>query len=350
MSDFDSARLDRIGSCLDEDVASGIIPGAVVLVESREEIVYERVSGYRDKPAGAKMAIDTIFRGASMTKPLVSVAIMMLVEEGKLQIWDPVSTYLPEFGSVKVGVERTDESGKRVLDLVPCAKPMTVQDLLRHTSGLTYAPFGATQVHAQYRAAGVGNLAETNETLVTKLAALPLVHQPGTTFEYSMSTDVLGRMVEVVSGKTLDVFLDERIFTPLGMKDTTFSLPAEKTRSIRATVAYGHGHESTQRRVRSGRSAARLSRRRRRYSHDRTRLSQVRARVARRRNRWRRSATLAQNRATDDERSSAAGLHVRSVYAFARHYRAVAGIRSGLRPRLCGAHARRSQSECGFRR
>ncbi len=228
MSAFDSARLDRIGEVLDADVAAGKIPGAVVIVASEDDVVYERVSGYRDKPADAKMSIDTIFRGASMTKPLVSVAAMMLVEEGRLQIWDPVSTYLPEFANVKVGVERTGDDGKRVLDLVPCAKPMTVQDLMRHTSGITYAAFGATMVHAQYRAAGVGNPAENNETLVRKLAALPLVFQPGTTFEYGMSVDVLGRIVEVVSGQSLDVVLEQRIFAPLRMTDTAFVLATGK--------------------------------------------------------------------------------------------------------------------------
>jgi CubicO group peptidase (beta-lactamase class C family) len=228
MSDFDSARLNRIGEVLDEDVAAGKIPGAVVIVARNGNLAYERASGYRDRPAEARISLDTIFRAASMTKPLVSVAALMLMEEGRLQLWDPVSTYLPEFASVKVGVERTDADGKRVLDLVPCVKPMTVQDLFRHTSGLTYAAFGATMIHAQYRAAGVGALHETNETLVTKLAALPLLYQPGTTFEYSMSTDVLGRVVEVVSGQTLDVFLDERIIAPLAMHDTTFRLPPEK--------------------------------------------------------------------------------------------------------------------------
>jgi CubicO group peptidase (beta-lactamase class C family) len=152
----------------------------------------------------------------------------MLMEEGALQLWEPVATYVPEFGKTKVGVERTDGDGKRVLDLVPCAKPMTVQDLFRHTSGLTYGPFGASLVHAQYRAAGVGSLADTNETLVAKLAALPLLYQPGTTFEYSVSTDVLGRVVEVISGQTLDAFLEQRILAPLGMHDTAFVLPEAK--------------------------------------------------------------------------------------------------------------------------
>jgi CubicO group peptidase (beta-lactamase class C family) len=228
MSHFHPTILERIGETLDGDVAAGKIPGAVVLVSRAGHLAYERVSGYRDRPSRAKVELDTIFRAASMTKPIVSVAALMLMEEGRLALWDPVSTYLPEFANLKVGVERTDEAGKRILELEPCAKPMTIQDLLRHTSGLTYAPFGATHVHAQYRAAGVGNLAETNETLVTKLAALPLLYQPGTTFEYGMSTDVLGRAVEAISGQTLDVFLEERILRPLGMVDTTFRLPPEK--------------------------------------------------------------------------------------------------------------------------
>ena len=228
MTDFDSARLDRIGAVLDADVAAGKIPGAVVIVARNGDVAYERASGFRDRPSQAPIALDTIFRAASMTKPLVSVAALMLMEEGTLQLWDPVSTYLPEFASLKVGVERMGDDGKKVLDTVPCAKQMTVQDLFRHTSGLTYAAFGATMIHAQYRAAAIGSLSDTNETLVTKLAALPLVFQPGTTFEYSMSTDVLGRVVEVVSGQTLDVFLQDRILGPLAMHDTTFRLPAEK--------------------------------------------------------------------------------------------------------------------------
>ncbi len=228
MTQFDSGRLARIGEILDADVAAGKIPGGVAIVSRDGRIAYERASGYRDRPSQAPVAIDTIFRGASMTKPLVSVAALMLMEEGKLQLWDPVATYLPEFANLKVGVERTGDDGRKILDTMPCAKPMTVQDLFRHTSGLTYAAFGATMVHAQYRAAGIGALTDTNETLVTKIAAIPLVYQPGTTFEYSMSTDVLGRVVEVVSGQTLDVFLQERILGPLAMHDTTFRLPAEK--------------------------------------------------------------------------------------------------------------------------
>ena len=227
MSQFEPVLLQRIGTALDADVAARKIPGAVVLVSRAGELAYECVSGFRDRPSNATMKIDTIFRAASMTKPIVSVAALMLMEEGRLQLWDPVATYLPEFAKVKVGVESTDDSGTRVLDFVPCVKAMTIQDLFRHTSGLTYAAFGGTQVHARYRAAGIGNLAETNETLVTKLASMPLLYQPGTTFEYGMSTDVLGRVVEVVSGKTLDVFLEERILGPLRMRDTSFRLAPE---------------------------------------------------------------------------------------------------------------------------
>jgi len=140
----------------------------------------------------------------------------MLVEEGKLQLWDPVSAYLPEFADVRVGVDRE-----------PPAQPMTVQDLLRHTSGLTFALFGSpTPVHKLYLEAGFGP-ADTNETMVRKLAALPLLHQPGTTFEYGMSFDVLGRIVEVLDGCELDAALEERIFRPLGMRDTGFTLAPE---------------------------------------------------------------------------------------------------------------------------
>ena len=141
----------------------------------------------------------------------------MLAEEGKLQLWEPVAKYLPEFGDVRVGVERAAP-----------IRPMTVQDLFRHTSGLTFGLFGGTPVHALYGAADLANRAQTNAEMVTKLAALPLLYQPGTTFEYGMSHDVLARVVEVVSGTELDAFLEERICAPLGMSDTAFALPPHK--------------------------------------------------------------------------------------------------------------------------
>jgi CubicO group peptidase (beta-lactamase class C family) len=217
MPAFDAARLERIATVFTNDVEAGAIPGAVVLVARGGEPAFFRAIGYRDRAANAELRTDTIFRGASMTKPMVSVAALMLVEEGRLQLWEPVAAYLPELGGVRVGVEG-----------VAPVRPMTVQDLFRHTSGFTFELFGDTPVHAAYREADAANRAQTNAEMVTKLAQLPLLFQPGTTFEYGMSTDVLGRVVEVVSGMELDAFLAERICAPLGMQDTAFVLPPHK--------------------------------------------------------------------------------------------------------------------------
>jgi CubicO group peptidase (beta-lactamase class C family) len=154
---------------------------------------------------------------------------MMLVEEGKLQLVSPVSAFLPEFKGVKVGVEKVnDGAGKPELVLEPPRREMTIHDLLRHTSGLTYGQFGDSLVKQEYRSANIGAPGESLAVVVSKLSQLPLAYQPGTTFEYSMSTDVLGRVVEVVSGMELDRFIAERITKPLGMPDTGFYLSAEQ--------------------------------------------------------------------------------------------------------------------------
>src|SRR5262245_30492443 len=155
------------------------------------------------------MTPDSIFRIASMTKPIVTVAAMMLIEEGKLDISAPVSQYLPEFKDLQVGVEKRDpNTGNTELALEPQKRPMTVQDLMRHTAGLVYGQFGDGLVHKAYREAKVGDRSETNAELITKLSKLPLAHQPGEVWEYSMATDVLGRIIEVVSGVPLDTFIE----------------------------------------------------------------------------------------------------------------------------------------------
>ena len=168
------------------------------------------------------MTPDTIFRIYSMSKPITTVAAMMLVEEGKLQLDDPLSKYIPAFADVKVGVETKGEDGKMHLDLVAAKRPITIQDLMRHTSGLTYGFFGEGLVKKAYVDANLGagdpDLAEFTD----RLAKLPLAYQPGTTWDYSQSTDVLGRVIEVVSGKSLYQFEKERLLDPLGMKDTGF--------------------------------------------------------------------------------------------------------------------------------
>jgi CubicO group peptidase (beta-lactamase class C family) len=207
-----SERLDRITATMTADVGRGAIPGAVLAIARAGRVGYAEAVGYRDREAGAKMQLDSIFRIASMTKPMVSVAAMMLGEEGKLDIGAPVAEYIPAFKDMTVGAERK-----------PATRMMTVQDLLRHTSGLTYAMFGDSPVQMMWRDADLQNENQTNEELVAKLASLPLMTEPGTTWEYSMSTDVLGRVVEVVAGESLAEILAEKIIGPLGMIDTAFS-------------------------------------------------------------------------------------------------------------------------------
>ncbi len=211
------ARLDRLAGVIRRDVEKKLIPGAVIAIARAGRVGYAEAFGWRDREAEAPMTMDAIFRVASMTKPITSVAAMMLAEEGSLEIVAPVANYLPEFAELTVGIER--------------AKPqrtMTVQDLMRHTSGLTYAQFGDSPVQMLWRDAKLMDEGQTNAELITKLAGLPLMFEPATTWEYSMSTDVLGRVVEVVSGRSLAEFFAERISGPLGMSDTGFAALGER--------------------------------------------------------------------------------------------------------------------------
>ena len=222
-----SSQLARIEAVTQKYVETGLVPGAVMLVARRGKIAWHKTMGFRDRAAKDPMRSDSIFRIYSMTKPIVSVAAMMLVEEGKMQISDPVSKYIPEIGRMKVGNETT-ENDKPVLQLTDPAREMTVQDLLRHTSGLIYGGRGKSLINAAYIEARIGGRDASNEEFVAKLSKLPLRFSPGERWEYGVSTDVLGRVVEVVSGKTLGEFLNERILTPLGMTDTGFSVPSDK--------------------------------------------------------------------------------------------------------------------------
>jgi CubicO group peptidase (beta-lactamase class C family) len=222
-----SSQLARIEAVTQKHIESGTVPGAVMLVARRGKIAWYKTLGFRDRAAQDPMRPDSIFRIYSMTKPIVSVAAMMLVEEGRMQVSDPVSKYLPEIGNMKVGVE-SGEDGKATMQLVDPAREMTVQDLLRHTSGLIYGTRGKSLVNAAYIDAKIGSRDVSNEEFVAKLSKLPLRFSPGDRWEYGVSTDVLGRVVEVVSGKTLGEFLNERILAPLGMTDTGFYVPTEK--------------------------------------------------------------------------------------------------------------------------
>ena len=232
-------KLDRIGRTLRADVERGRIPGAVVIVARKGRIAYVDAVGFRDKAAGAAMPQDAIFRIASMTKPLVSVATMMLYEEGRLFLSDPVSKYIPELANRQVGVEKLDPAtGKSVYYAVPADSEMTIQDLLRHTSGFTYGNRGTTQVHKLYEGGTSGLAREgTAQQFIERLTKLPLLNQPGTKWEYGVSTDVLGRVVEVVAGKPLGQVLAERIFRPLKMTDTGFVVAADRAGRLAQALA-----------------------------------------------------------------------------------------------------------------
>ena len=214
-------RLQRISTWIQGDVEKGIVPGAVVMVLRKGKIAYFEAFGYRDREKKIPMTRDSIFRIASMTKPFTSLAIMMLAEEGKIQLPVPVSRYLPEFKDLKVGVEKKDPAtGKTELVLETPSREMTVLDLLRHTSGLTYGFTGKSMVKDRYNE--INPFVLTNAELVTKLSQLPLQYHPGTTWDYSHSTDVLARIVEVISVVEFDTFIAERIAKPLKLVDTGF--------------------------------------------------------------------------------------------------------------------------------
>lgn len=224
-----SERLARITSMLTSAIDSGELPGAVVMVARDGKLVYSRNLGSQNKATGAAMREDSIFRIYSMTKPIVSVAAMMLIEQGKLSLADPVSKFIPAFADTKVGIESQDASGAPILELVDPDRPMTVQDLLRHTSGLAYGGVGPrTAVKKLYGEAKIRSQKWHLPEFAEALAKLPLQHQPGTTWEYGRSTDILGRVVEVVASMPLDQYLEQNILAPLGMNDTAFRVAPAK--------------------------------------------------------------------------------------------------------------------------
>src|SRR6202171_5665871 len=217
-----SAKLQRVGDYFRNEVATGKIPGAVLLIQQHGHPVYFESFGVRDVESRRPMTADTIFRLYSMSKPITSVAAMMLVEDGKLRLDDPVAKYIPAFADVKVGVEKPDQSGKPALELEPLKRPITIEDLLRHTSGLTYGFYGDSAVRELYVNSDLFEGDFDNAEFAERLAKLPLAEQPGTLWDYGHSTDVLGRVIEVVSGQSLFQFERERLLDPLGMADTAF--------------------------------------------------------------------------------------------------------------------------------
>ena len=224
-----SGRLERLTAALKAAIDSGELPGAVIMVARDGKLIYSRSLGWQNKSEQVAIHADSIFRIYSMTKPIVSVAAMTLVEQGKLSLDEPVSKYIPAFADTKVGVESNDASGSPVLKLVEPDRPVTIQDLLRHTSGLTYQMTGKpTEVKRRYIQANIFSQHWTLETFANAIAKMPLQYQPGTTWEYGHSTDVLARVVEVASAMPLDRYIEQAVLDPLQMNDTAFQVPPEK--------------------------------------------------------------------------------------------------------------------------
>lgn len=223
-------KLQRIDGFLNGEIDSGKIPGAIVLIQRRGQPVYFKSFGKRDVDTGLPMTMDTIFPIHSVTKTITSVAVMMLVDRGKIALADPVSKYIPSFAAMKVGVERKDEAGKPVLDLVPPHRPVTIEDLLLHTSGITYGFYGDGLVKSAYEGIYLGDF--NNAEFAERIAKVPLAEQPRTLWDYGHSTDVLGRVIEVASGQSLYQFEKTHLLDPLGMTSTKFFLtdPAERAR------------------------------------------------------------------------------------------------------------------------
>ena len=210
-------RLQRMSDAFKRDIDKGTIPGVTMMVARRGQIGWFEALGKQNPASATPMAHNTIFRIFSMTKPIVSVGIMMLLEEGHFLLNDPLAKYIPEFADQKVGVEN---NGK--LELVTLQRPITIQDLLRHTSGITYDHTGNGLVQQLYQQSRLRSRKITNAEHATLVASLPLMCQPGAEWNYSRSTDILGRIIEVVSGKSLSAFLTERILAPLRMAETAF--------------------------------------------------------------------------------------------------------------------------------
>ena len=217
-------KLERITEFFNNEVATGKLPGAVVLIQQHGRPVYLKCFGVQDVATKTPMTADTIFALHSMTKPITSVAAMMLIDAGKLSLADPVSKFIPGFADAKVGIGSETADGHNVLKLVPADRPVTVMDLLRHTSGITYDYIGGKLIMKAYSESGLFDGRYDNKVFADRIARLPLARQPGTLWRYGHSTDVLGRVIEIVSGQTLYQFEKQRIFDPLGMTSTKFVL------------------------------------------------------------------------------------------------------------------------------
>jgi CubicO group peptidase (beta-lactamase class C family) len=224
-------RMARIAPVMKEQIANKVFPGAVTLIARRGQVVHFEAHGFLDAEKTKPMTKDAIFRLASMTKPIVSVAAMMLIEQGVMKLNDPIVTWLPELKDLKVETQKTDKDGKVTTEDVPLNRPIWVQDLLRHTAGFVYArSTKSPRIAAMYENANIEarEAVITGDAMLKALGTIPLAHQPGTFWEYSIAVDVLGLLVERVAKQPLDQHLKEMLFDPLGMRDTAFWVPQEK--------------------------------------------------------------------------------------------------------------------------
>lgn len=222
-------RLARIAPAFKSEIEKGRIPGVVLAVARRGKLAYFEAIGAIDPATKAPMTTDALFSIASMTKPMVSVGIMVLAEEGKIFLNDPVGKYLPQLKDMKVALVKKDTDGKETVESVPAKRQPSIQDLLRHTSGVTYGGRGTTAVHKLWpRGSAVAATQFTGPEFLETIGRLPLLHEPGTVWDYSLSVDVLGMVIEAVSGQPLSAFLAERLWQPLGMVDTSFAVPDDK--------------------------------------------------------------------------------------------------------------------------
>jgi CubicO group peptidase (beta-lactamase class C family) len=225
---LDPQRVEKVADYFRSEIDAGRLAGAVVLVQQHGRPVLQKSFGVRDVATHVPMTTDTIFRIYSMSKPITAAAVMMLVDDGKLRLDDPIAKYIPAFADVQVAVTTND--GKTMQALQPLARPITIEDLLRHTSGITYGFYGDTAVRELYRASNLFDGDIDNATFVDRLAKLPLAEQPGTLWDYGHSFDVLGRVIEVVSGQSLYQFEKQRLLDPLGMSETAFYLANQSDR------------------------------------------------------------------------------------------------------------------------
>ena len=237
---MDSARLDKITQAMQTFVDEGLLSGAVTMAARRNKVVHFESVGYRDIESKSPMSNDSIFRIYSMTKPVTGVALMILYEESKFRLSDPVSKYLPELNDLQV-FSGTDNDGNIVTE--PPNHPMTIRELMSHTGGLTYGIFASSPVDSNYREAELLSNDLTNREFTRRLGKIPLKHQPGSRWEYSVAVDVQGYLVEKLSGLPFDEFLDSRIFEPLNMVDTDFYVSEDKINRFAQVYGYNDAGE-----------------------------------------------------------------------------------------------------------